>query len=286
MKKMTIGEYAKLRNVTTETLRHYDRIHLFEPIERDPVSGYRYYSLEQDEKLGTIRELQHLGMNTDEIKNYFNNRNLLQSFELLHKVQLQLQYRIQRLKKLENNLAARINHLDTIIHHTDFETIEIKSFNQRFLLSKNTYCVTDDQYSQDSLELEKALNETTPLLANNRLGFMRDQDATDVKCTIPFIFLEEENQADPNYLHTIPTGEYACKFYKGDYNNVLEEVRHMKQYLEDLGYMAIDPILEIVQVDISVTDIWEESIFQIQIPIIPNHSCKTKVPHLELTLTI
>lgn len=52
--KLTIGEFAKLRNITTETLRHYDRIGLVKPVKVDPDTGYRYYSILQYEKIGTI----------------------------------------------------------------------------------------------------------------------------------------------------------------------------------------------------------------------------------------
>ncbi|MEH7531769.1 MerR family DNA-binding transcriptional regulator, partial [Priestia megaterium] len=46
---------AKLRGVTTETLRHYDRIGLFKPFYVDENTGYRYYSIFQYEVLGTIK---------------------------------------------------------------------------------------------------------------------------------------------------------------------------------------------------------------------------------------
>ncbi len=267
MKKMTIGEYAKLRNITTETLRHYDRIGLFYPIERDPDSGYRYYSIEQDEKLGTIRELQQLGMSTEEIKVYFNKRNLNQSYELLQKVHGQLQDRIKILQKLEYTLAGRIEHLDQIMQHTDFHTIEIKQFKKRFLLQKSTPVSSEAEYIYTSLELEHALNEPTPLIANNRLGFMMEQSETDVERGIPFILINQKSSADPTYIHSIPAGPYACKFYKGDYRNILKDVNLMTNTLAKQGYAAIGPTLQIVQVDISVTDIVEESIFEIQIPI-------------------
>ena len=39
--KLSIGEFAKLRNVTTETLRHYDRIDLLKPVKVDPDTGVR-----------------------------------------------------------------------------------------------------------------------------------------------------------------------------------------------------------------------------------------------------
>ena len=59
---MSITELAKLRQVTSETLRYYDRIGLITPDYVDPQTRYRYYSIRQYEKLGTIKELRQLGM--------------------------------------------------------------------------------------------------------------------------------------------------------------------------------------------------------------------------------
>ncbi len=73
--RISITDLARLRNVTTETLRYYDRIGLFKPIYVDPNTKYRYYSILQYEKLGTIKELRQLGMKLKEIKEYFDNRS-------------------------------------------------------------------------------------------------------------------------------------------------------------------------------------------------------------------
>ena len=60
---ISITEYARLRGVTTETLRHYGRIGLLKPAYIDPDSRVRYYSLAfADEKLGTILQLRQLDM--------------------------------------------------------------------------------------------------------------------------------------------------------------------------------------------------------------------------------
>ncbi|WP_303396671.1 MerR family DNA-binding transcriptional regulator [Clostridium tyrobutyricum] len=48
--RISITDLARLRNVTTETLRYYDRIGLFKPIYVDPNTKYRYYSILQYEK--------------------------------------------------------------------------------------------------------------------------------------------------------------------------------------------------------------------------------------------
>jgi len=68
---LSISQFAKLRGVTTETLRHYDRIGLLSPFYIDPETGYRYYSVLQYEQLGTIKELRSLDFSLDEIKDFF-----------------------------------------------------------------------------------------------------------------------------------------------------------------------------------------------------------------------
>ncbi len=69
--KLSIGEFAKLKNVTTEALRHYDRVDLLKPSETDPETGYRYYYITQSEKLAIIIELKMLGFSIEEMKAFF-----------------------------------------------------------------------------------------------------------------------------------------------------------------------------------------------------------------------
>ena len=42
--KFSIGEIAKIHNITIETLRHYDRVCLLKPSYINKDTGYRYYS--------------------------------------------------------------------------------------------------------------------------------------------------------------------------------------------------------------------------------------------------
>jgi len=52
--RFSIGEMSILHNVPVKTLRYYDEIGLFKPIEVDSNNRYRYYSTEQFEQLNTI----------------------------------------------------------------------------------------------------------------------------------------------------------------------------------------------------------------------------------------
>ena len=65
--KLKIGEFSQMMQVTVKTLRHYEQKGLLIPDEVDEWTGYRYYTVEQMQRLNNIRELQQLGFSLDEI---------------------------------------------------------------------------------------------------------------------------------------------------------------------------------------------------------------------------
>ena len=69
MKKyFSVGEAAKAVRVTSETLRHYDRIGLVKPSKKDEWTHYRYYTEEDLVRLNTVRALQLMDLPLREIK--------------------------------------------------------------------------------------------------------------------------------------------------------------------------------------------------------------------------
>jgi len=103
--KLSISAFAKLCNISSETLRHYDRVGLLKPFEVDSKTGYRYYSILQYEKLSTIIELRNINIGIDEIKVYFDNMNIKKSKEILRKKQKEILKKIEELKTLEQNMG-------------------------------------------------------------------------------------------------------------------------------------------------------------------------------------
>lgn len=66
----TISEIADFFNVSSQTLRYYDRIGLMKPDIVDPKTGYRYYSEEQMDSLYLIKSLKSMGLTLEDIRNY------------------------------------------------------------------------------------------------------------------------------------------------------------------------------------------------------------------------
>ena len=81
--KLKIGEFSQLMQVTVKTLRHYEQKGLLFPDTVDEWTGYRYYSVDQMQKLRAIRDLQNLGFSLDEIKDLFEDNSHIPSIRQL-----------------------------------------------------------------------------------------------------------------------------------------------------------------------------------------------------------
>ena len=102
--KLKIGEFSRLMQVTVKTLRHYELKGLLLPNEVDEWTGYRSYSIDQMQRLNTIRDLQRLGFTLDEIKELYEDDSHTPSIRQLDvkikDTEAQLQQLIARRERL------------------------------------------------------------------------------------------------------------------------------------------------------------------------------------------
>ena len=68
-----IGDFSKKCGVSVKTLRYYDEINLFKPVDIDLFTGYRYQSEEQLDHIDIILKLKDASFSLEEIKKYWNN---------------------------------------------------------------------------------------------------------------------------------------------------------------------------------------------------------------------
>lgn len=98
--KLKIGEFSQMMQVTVKTLRYYEQKGLLIPNEVDEWTGYRYYTIEQMQKLNNIRNLQQLGFSLDEIKELYEEDTHYPSLR-------QLNAKIKETNHLLQTLAER-----------------------------------------------------------------------------------------------------------------------------------------------------------------------------------
>lgn len=67
-KFLSIGEMAKLNNVTIQTLRYYDKLDIFKPEYVNKDNNYRYYTVRQIFYLDIIKYLKFIDMPLEKVK--------------------------------------------------------------------------------------------------------------------------------------------------------------------------------------------------------------------------
>lgn len=68
-----IGEFARNSGLTVKTLRYYDDIGLFAPLEVDEFTGYRHYGAAQLREAALLRVLRAAGVGTADMKRVLAN---------------------------------------------------------------------------------------------------------------------------------------------------------------------------------------------------------------------
>ena len=107
---LTIGDFAKLRNVDRKSLRYYERIGALIPAYTDPQTNYRYYKLEQLVDLDTILLCLELGIPLKQTANYKNQDGTLDVLRLFSDGKEKFNEKLLKLhttwKRLESSLSA------------------------------------------------------------------------------------------------------------------------------------------------------------------------------------
>jgi len=122
--KTRIGTFARIGQVTVQTLRHYDDMGLLLPVEVDALTGYRYYTLDQLPRLHRILALKDLGFSLEQISRFLEED--LSPVELRGMLKLkknelcqQVQEQLDRLERLE----ARLSMIEQENQLPDYEVI-------------------------------------------------------------------------------------------------------------------------------------------------------------------
>jgi DNA-binding transcriptional MerR regulator/effector-binding domain-containing protein len=106
----TIGEFARLGDISIRMLRHYDETGLLAPARVDPVTGYRGYTIAQLRDLNRIVALRGLGFSLAEVRQLLSGLTAdeLRGMLLLRRTELERQLAADRssLARVEVRLRA------------------------------------------------------------------------------------------------------------------------------------------------------------------------------------
>lgn len=139
----SIGEYARIAQVSKRLLRYYDEIGLFQPVKIDRASGHRYYSANQLSELNRILALKDLGISLNQIQRFVRDDispTEIQGMLSLKKAELEQQVlsELQRIRTIESRLK-QIQDRDSLV-----KDVIVKEVPQQRLIGLRKVLPTDD----------------------------------------------------------------------------------------------------------------------------------------------
>lgn len=135
----TISQTAKIVDMATETLWHYDRMDLVKPCKTDEWTGYYYYSQQEIVRLNTIRALRCMDLTLSAIKENLAYNDFNKIVEALKKSRKCADEKIAELNYSKVKIqCARMFYENKLNGNQTQETIFIKEHPQRIILLSDT----------------------------------------------------------------------------------------------------------------------------------------------------
>lgn len=131
----SIGEVAKLNEISIQTLHHYDRVGLLKPIYINKKTLYRYYSIDQFLQIDFIKKFKMLGFSLIEIKTILKSGNSLEHIqEAINLQKAVVKKEIKKLENIEKNLDFLSEKIQTGIERKD-KKIRLEKFSMLKIIS-------------------------------------------------------------------------------------------------------------------------------------------------------
>ena len=260
-------------SVPIKTLRYYDEIGLFKPIEVNRQTGYRYYSTEQFEQLDIIKYLRLLGVPLTEITTHFKHRRVEHFLQLLKKQQEAIDEKIRELELTRRKFGSRISELEAALNGAEAGVPIIKKFPARRILRLQESVQRGPSLEMSVRKLEKLIGAAHSPIFIGKVGLTVSEDnllrGNFQEYNSVFILVEDaiDDSALSALSVVLPAGKYACLLFAGGHNDSPAPFGILLEYLARQGFQIGGEALERAIVDEFISQDASRFLTEIQIPI-------------------
>jgi DNA-binding transcriptional MerR regulator len=245
----SIGNFARLGQVSVRMLRHYDAIGLLRPAHVDPGSGYRFYDADQLQRLDRIVALKDLGFTLQQVQTILDevvNAAELRGMLRLRRAELkaQLSGDEHRLGRVETRLRWIEGESCSSTHAIVLKRVPMVRIAQ-LTATAASYAAEhigpalQPLYGQLAQRLQAAgLSPTGPAIAYYEPSPGMSRDTITVHAAFP-IGAEPGLACDFSVLDLPEIPEAATLIHHGSMDEVGATFRVLARWIEDNGYRAI-----------------------------------------------
>ncbi|CAM4196578.1 MerR family DNA-binding transcriptional regulator [Paenibacillus tarimensis] len=245
----SIGETAKINNVSVQALRHYDKIGLLKPSYVNEDSGYRYYSLDQFIYLDIIKYAKIFGIPLKEVRDTLVSGDMQEISIKVRTYQNMLEKQIDTLLSVHRRftkVAELIEYGIKAVQQqepyqkriSERRIIKLKDRDEVINFELNSRKIETDM-SQSKLEfafesgyfvdIPEFINLGKESFTSAYMTIMAEGDITNFMSNNEYV------------VSYIPEGEYVCLTYNE--HNKKERIKKMQEYLNEIHLKETTVIL-------------------------------------------
>lgn len=248
---ITIGRFSQMTRLTQKALRLYDEKGLLVPAVKDPITGYRYYTVGQIEAGLKIKFLASMGFSMKEIA------EIMEAAETGNDIVInkyfsgrlkEVQQDIERLKKIESVLLGRTSVEGMFMSTTDPVIKEISSMR---VVSKRESGKIGETIGKLIGEIFGQIfnprNQGQVAVSGAPMYICHDdsykEDNMDIEMAVP---ITGRITVDPDFeVKNLPGGKVITAIYTGGYGGIGEAYTKLFEFMTKNSYEQSGPTREI-----------------------------------------
>ncbi len=241
---ISIGEFSKLCNVTTKTLRHYAMIELLEPVYINEENGYRFYEVSQLRTMLLIAKLKEYKFSLDEIKNILNQGEADNLKLFLNKVEEVRGIR-KNLEVIESDLLKDIEiikeggNITSIEHSIEINLVEMEEVK---IFSLREYFAFED-FEKYFSKLYRLAYESNISIAGPCLSIIHNKEYDPENSDIEVGII---TSSDGEGVRVLEKGPHVRATYIGPYESEGFKYAYIKllEWIDKNNYAIIRPAFQ------------------------------------------
>lgn len=237
MKKyFSIGETAKINNVSIQALRLYDKMGLLKPAYVDRKNNYRYYTIDQFVYLDLIKYSKHIGAPLKELSDVLHKKDVVTLLSFLKNQQKVVKKEIIRLNNISNAIGHIENKINYAIELKETNIIFFRDIKKRYIM--NTLLNKKDEENDIEIKLRKLdkILEDNEIMFEGETGYFINTYLILNKGKISYeslystIIIDNIEKKNVDFKE-IPEGHFICIAYLK--NEREDAVNKLRKYIKE-----------------------------------------------------
>lgn len=257
----SIGEVAKIKDVTIKALRYYHKMGILIPKQIDESTGYRYYSIDQFIHIDIIKSCRELNTSIVELQEIFKECNTDKLLQFLQLKRDEAEEHIRKMKEVMetiDGLNAKVGSSQEILKNDE---ICIQVFEQRYVIVAPCKEVGRLQELLYYSDLEKTIQDYEEKMSMEMGILYNVNEKWDVEPKYVFNKVEDHvHMEEMQNIKVLPGGKYVTLAYSKE--NEEERRNTIIKYIKE-NNIEVESFIEVEL----VSDIFNTETYSCQIQI-------------------